>query len=38
MRAQERYSLQAAVYVGAPAALESFRMAERVLKEIGRDA
>jgi 4-carboxymuconolactone decarboxylase len=30
--------LQAAVYVGAPAALESFRVAERVLKEIGRDA
>lgn len=27
--------LQATVYVGAPAGLESFRVAERVLKEIG---
>jgi 4-carboxymuconolactone decarboxylase len=26
--------MQAAVYVGVPAALESFRVAERVLKEI----
>ena len=29
--------IQAAVYVGAPAALESFRVAERVLKEMGVD-
>lgn len=29
--------LQAAVYAGAPAALESFRVAERVLKEMGHD-
>lgn len=29
--------LQAAVYVGVPAALESFRVAERVLKELGHD-
>ena len=27
--------MQAAVYVGAPAALESFRIAEKVLKELG---
>ncbi|MGH3165221.1 MAG: 4-carboxymuconolactone decarboxylase [Trebonia sp.] len=30
--------LQAAVYVGAPAALESFRVAEQVLKEMEQDA
>lgn len=29
--------LQAAVYCGAPAALESFRVAERVLKDMGLD-
>ncbi|HEX4252003.1 MAG TPA: 4-carboxymuconolactone decarboxylase [Pseudonocardia sp.] len=29
--------LQAAVYAGAPAALESFRVAERVLKEIAEE-
>lgn len=29
--------LQAAVYAGAPAALESFRVAERVLREMGHD-
>jgi 4-carboxymuconolactone decarboxylase len=29
--------LQAAVYAGAPAALESFRVAEKVLKELGHD-
>ena len=29
--------IQAAVYVGAPAALESFRVAERVLREMGVD-
>lgn len=29
--------IQAAVYVGAPAALESFRVAEQVLKEMGVD-
>jgi 4-carboxymuconolactone decarboxylase len=29
--------IQAAVYVGVPAALESFRVAERVLKEMGVD-
>lgn len=29
--------LQTAVYVGAPAALESFRVAERVLRELGKD-
>lgn len=29
--------IQAAIYVGAPAALESFRVAERVLKEMGVD-
>lgn len=29
--------IQAAVYVGVPAALESFRVAERVLKEMGAD-
>ena len=29
--------IQAAVYVGVPAALESFRVAERVLKELGVD-
>lgn len=30
--------LQAAVYVGAPAALESFRVAEQALREMERDA
>ncbi|GAA4174052.1 4-carboxymuconolactone decarboxylase [Gryllotalpicola koreensis] len=30
--------LQAAVYVGAPAALESFRVAERALKEYEKNA
>lgn len=30
--------LQAAVYVGAPAALESFRVAEKVLNEMEHDA
>lgn len=30
--------LQTAVYVGAPAALESFRVAEKVLKEMENDA
>jgi 4-carboxymuconolactone decarboxylase len=30
--------LQAAIYVGVPAALESFRIAERVIEEEGRDA
>ncbi|WBU37462.1 carboxymuconolactone decarboxylase family protein [Homoserinibacter sp. YIM 151385] len=30
--------LQAAIYVGVPAALESFRVAERVIEEEGRDA
>jgi 4-carboxymuconolactone decarboxylase len=29
--------IQSAVYVGVPAALESFRVAERVLKELGVD-
>ncbi|MEJ1229731.1 MAG: carboxymuconolactone decarboxylase family protein [Galbitalea sp.] len=29
--------MQTAVYVGVPAALESFRVAERVLKELGHD-
>jgi 4-carboxymuconolactone decarboxylase len=29
--------IQAAVYIGVPAALESFRVAERVLKEMGLD-
>lgn len=29
--------IQAAVYVGVPAALESFRVAERVLQEMGVD-
>lgn len=29
--------LQAAIYVGVPAALESFRVAEKVLKELGHD-
>jgi len=29
--------LQTAIYVGVPAALESFRVAERVLKELGKD-
>jgi 4-carboxymuconolactone decarboxylase len=29
--------LQAAVYAGAPAALESFRVAEKVLKEMEQD-
>jgi 4-carboxymuconolactone decarboxylase len=29
--------IQTAVYVGAPAALESFRVAERVLEEMGID-
>ncbi|MGH8988008.1 MAG: carboxymuconolactone decarboxylase family protein [Acidimicrobiales bacterium] len=29
--------LQAAVYVGLPAALESFRVAEAILKELGQD-
>ncbi len=29
--------LQAAVYAGVPAALESFRIAEAVLKELGED-
>lgn len=29
--------LQCAVYVGVPAALESFRVAERVLRELGHD-
>lgn len=29
--------IQAAVYVGAPAALESFRVAERVLAEFGTE-
>ncbi len=29
--------LQAAVYAGVPAALESFRIAETVLKELGED-
>ncbi|ASR36907.1 4-carboxymuconolactone decarboxylase [Prauserella marina] len=30
--------LQTAIYVGVPAALESFRIAERVLTELGQDA
>jgi len=30
--------LQCAIYVGVPAALESFRIAERVLQEMGHDA
>lgn len=30
--------LQAAIYVGVPAALESFRVAEKVLKEMEHDA
>lgn len=30
--------LQCAVYAGVPAALESFRVAERVLQELGHDA
>ncbi|HEX4832436.1 MAG TPA: 4-carboxymuconolactone decarboxylase [Trebonia sp.] len=30
--------LQAAIYVGVPAALESFRVAEKVFKELGQDA
>ncbi|MCB1485827.1 MAG: carboxymuconolactone decarboxylase family protein [Bauldia sp.] len=30
--------LQTAIYVGVPAALESFRIAERVLKELREDA
>jgi 4-carboxymuconolactone decarboxylase len=30
--------LQAAIYVGVPAALESFRVAERVIGEVGGDA
>jgi 4-carboxymuconolactone decarboxylase len=30
--------LQTAAYCGAPAALESFRVAEAVLKEVGADA
>jgi 4-carboxymuconolactone decarboxylase len=29
--------MQAAIYVGVPAALESFRVAEGVLKELGQD-
>lgn len=29
--------MQTAIYVGVPAALESFRVAERVLKELGKD-
>ena len=29
--------LQCAIYVGVPAALESFRVAERVLRELERD-
>lgn len=29
--------VQCAIYVGVPAALESFRVAERVLKELGLD-
>lgn len=30
--------LQSAIYVGVPAALESFRIAERVLQELDSDA
>ncbi|GAA2643757.1 carboxymuconolactone decarboxylase family protein [Paractinoplanes durhamensis] len=30
--------LQTAVYCGAPAALESFRLAERVIQEVGAEA
>lgn len=29
--------MQTAIYVGVPAALESFRVAERVLKELGKE-
>ena len=29
--------MQTAIYVGVPAALESFRVAEKVLKELGQD-
>ncbi len=29
--------LQTAIYVGVPAALESFRVADKILKEIGQD-